>query len=158
MIYLVRHGESIANTGAKTPSAKDTHLTELGKKQAREFADKITQEPDLIVISPYVRTYQTALPLIEKFPNVPTAREIGLDITTANWRGLFAKKGTPPEVLKKLHDAFKEGMNDPEYKKIEAASLLNLRPGYLNSEDFSAFIEEQYSISEKIFKDIGLLK
>jgi len=33
------------------------------------------------------------------------------------WRGLVAPKGTPPDAVKKLHDAFKQGMDDPVFKK-----------------------------------------
>lgn len=54
------------------------------------------------------------------FPNVPTVREQGVDFAMGQWRGLAAPKGTPPEVIKALHDAFKRGMEDPAFAKNAA--------------------------------------
>lgn len=71
MIYLVRHAESTGNIGEVTKNAKEIPLSEKGFAQAEEFAKKISQKPDLIVMSPFIRTHQTAKPLIKKF-NSPT--------------------------------------------------------------------------------------
>jgi tripartite-type tricarboxylate transporter receptor subunit TctC len=40
-------------------------------------------------------------------PDVPTSTEVGLDLKdfrTRSWFGLFAPKGTPPEIIKRLSD------------------------------------------------------
>lgn len=95
---------------------------------------------------------------LERFPDIPTAREMGLDLTLGNWRGLFVKEGTPQEIVTKLHDAFYKGLNDESYKKVSHDTLLDLRPGYLNSADFSKFIEEQYVVFEKILKNLKLIQ
>ncbi len=71
MIYLVRHGESIANAGQRTSSPAMPPLTEKGKEQAQKYADNFNETPDLIVHSSYVRTQQTARPLINKFKQTP---------------------------------------------------------------------------------------
>ncbi len=68
MFYLVRHGESIANAGQRTSSPAMPPLTDKGREQAKAFADSFNKIPDLIVHSSYVRTKQTAEPLINKFP------------------------------------------------------------------------------------------
>lgn len=69
-ILFVRHAESHANVGLKTSNPAKIELTENGFHQARQLADSIQDAPDLIVTSPFVRTYQTAAPLLEKFPHV----------------------------------------------------------------------------------------
>jgi tripartite-type tricarboxylate transporter receptor subunit TctC len=51
------------------------------------------------------------------FPNVATVREQGVDFAMGQWRGLAAPKGTPPEIVRALHDAFKKGMEDPAFMK-----------------------------------------
>src|SRR4030067_1958732 len=51
------------------------------------------------------------------FPDVPTVKEQSVDFVMGQWRGLGAPKGTPPDVIKKLHDAFKPGMDAPRFKK-----------------------------------------
>lgn len=63
-IYLIRHAQSKANAGEKTFSPKDNHLTEEGMNQAKELVTKFPNKIDFICYSSFVRTYETALPLI----------------------------------------------------------------------------------------------
>jgi broad specificity phosphatase PhoE len=67
--HFIRHGESLANAGGAT--CESGGLTELGIRQAVDFAKKINASPDIIVVSQYSRTQQTAEPTIRKFPLVP---------------------------------------------------------------------------------------
>jgi len=70
-IQFIRHAESQANAGQATIDDTTIALTDLGWQQARTVAETITQKPDLIIYSKYLRTQQTAKPLIQKFPHVP---------------------------------------------------------------------------------------
>jgi tripartite-type tricarboxylate transporter receptor subunit TctC len=50
--------------------------------------------------------------------DLPTLQESGLkDFEVTIWHGLYAPKGTPPDVLKKLNDALKVALKDPEFIK-----------------------------------------
>lgn len=69
--WLIRHGQSRSNAGELTVDEESTSLTSLGEEQAAHFAAYFTAVPDLIVVSPYVRTQQTAMPFRERFPTVP---------------------------------------------------------------------------------------
>ena len=71
--YLIRHAQSAGNAGLPTDSPASIPLTHQGHAQALAFADSIEQAPDLIVVSPYLRTQQTAAPLIARYPEVPVA-------------------------------------------------------------------------------------
>ncbi len=67
----MRHAESVANIkNFETSDAGDDLLTELGKKQASEFARNYTESPILIVSSSYNRAKETAQPLLDLFPKV----------------------------------------------------------------------------------------
>lgn len=57
-----------------------------------------------------------------QLPDVPTFAELGYrDLTATIWFGLFARAGTPPEVLAKLADAAKRAHADREVvKRLEA--------------------------------------
>jgi broad specificity phosphatase PhoE len=68
---FIRHGQSTGNVGIPCHDLALVELTELGKRQGREIAESWTEPPDLIVVSPYLRTQQTAAATIERFPNVP---------------------------------------------------------------------------------------
>ncbi len=95
---------------------------------------------------------------LDKFPDTPTALEMGYDETLGNWRGLFVKEGTPQEIVTMLQDAFKDAMNDEAYKKFEQDSLLDMRPGYASSEDFKKFVEDQFTIYNTILTNLGYAK
>jgi broad specificity phosphatase PhoE len=69
-IWWIRHGESDSNAGARTASAAAPVLTELGWQQARAVPSAFERAPDLVVTSPFIRTKQTAQPLLERFPRV----------------------------------------------------------------------------------------
>src|SRR5882757_2285534 len=68
-VWFIRHSESVANAGARTREAPTYPLSELGSRQAEQLAAALNAEPDLIVVSPYVRARQTAEPTIRRFPN-----------------------------------------------------------------------------------------
>jgi len=70
-IWLIRHAESQANSGMRTSYPHGIKLTRVGFEQAKLFAEKLSNPPDLIITSPYIRTKQTAEPLIKKYKNVP---------------------------------------------------------------------------------------
>jgi tripartite-type tricarboxylate transporter receptor subunit TctC len=50
---------------------------------------------------------------LASLPNVPTAREAGVNYEMSVWSGLFAPKGTPPEVVAKLADVLDQALDDP---------------------------------------------
>ncbi|MDO9434911.1 tripartite tricarboxylate transporter substrate-binding protein [Hydrogenophaga sp.] len=50
----------------------------------------------------------------------PTLQEMGLkDFNLTIWHGLYAPKGTPPEITKKLNEALRAALKDPEFIKRE---------------------------------------
>ncbi len=69
-VWLIRHGESQSNAGELTRSPEGSALTSIGRAQARAVAAAIPRTPDLVVHTPYRRTGLTALPLLERFPDV----------------------------------------------------------------------------------------
>jgi len=59
-IYFIRHGESIFNAENKRQHS-ETPLSDLGKKQAKAVAKKLTEFPiESLISSPYRRTRETA--------------------------------------------------------------------------------------------------
>jgi probable phosphoglycerate mutase len=70
-IILVRHGQSVTNAGGRAADQVSNPLTELGRAQSREFAERLDCKPTLFVISPFLRAQQTSEPLRQRFPDVP---------------------------------------------------------------------------------------
>ena len=67
-VLLIRHAESEANAGMPTSDPVTISITEKGHLQATKLANEFNDKPDLIIVSAYLRTRQTAVPLIRKFP------------------------------------------------------------------------------------------
>jgi 2,3-bisphosphoglycerate-dependent phosphoglycerate mutase len=72
-VWLIRHGESEANAGLPTFDTANIKITEQGHYQAKQVALSFTQQPSLIVTSPYIRTKETAQPTCDRFPSTPQA-------------------------------------------------------------------------------------
>jgi putative tricarboxylic transport membrane protein len=49
-------------------------------------------------------------------PEVPTAKEAGLDYEMSIWAGIFAPKGTPKPIIDKLAGALDKSLDDPAVK------------------------------------------
>ncbi len=71
-VTIFRHGQSTANAGEASENPATIPLTALGCEQAVCIAESIRRSPTLIVTSPFIRTKATALPLHERFPEVPS--------------------------------------------------------------------------------------
>lgn len=138
-------------------AAPETHAAVLGG-----HIDVLHEEPGVIMslieakkLRPLVIFTEKR---VEKFPDVPTGRELGFDITMGRWRGLSVKKGTPQEIINYLADAFKKAANHSSYKAIAHASLLDLREGWKGPEEYGKFWDEEYVRYKEIFDELGYLK
>jgi tripartite-type tricarboxylate transporter receptor subunit TctC len=88
----------------------------------------------------------------EMFPDVPTVKEQGVNFVMGQWRGLVASKGTPPDVIKKLHDAFKKGMDDPVFQKNAKDMAVNLH--HLGPEAFGKLMASEHELFGKLIKEM----
>ncbi len=92
---------------------------------------------------------------IPSMPNVALSVDKGWDITLGNWRGVMVAAGTPKPVVDKLRAAFAKAKDDPGYKKFEADKYLNLRPGYMDADEFRALIDRTVGVYKKALKMSG---
>jgi tripartite-type tricarboxylate transporter receptor subunit TctC len=90
------------------------------------------------------------------FPDVPTAKELGWDVANGVWYLLMAPKGTPPTVVKYLHDAAKDAIEDPKFAKLMAERGIDVdyRPG----EALRSDLWREYKVHTDILRRIGMLK
>ena len=93
---------------------------------------------------------------LDKFPDVPTLKELGIDIVQNSPFGIGAPKGTPPEVVKKLHDAFKQAMEEPSY--VAALGRYDMLPNYMSSETYTKFAQDTFMREKALIEKLGLAK
>ena len=92
----------------------------------------------------------------QKWPDVPTLKELGYGIVAYSPFGIAGPKGMDSKVVKILHDAFKKGMEEPSFKK--ALDQFYMVPFYKNSEDYAKFAKELYIEERENAKILGLKK
>jgi tripartite-type tricarboxylate transporter receptor subunit TctC len=90
------------------------------------------------------------------FPDVPTARELGLDVSLEAWRGIAAPKGTPKGVITAYEAAIKGTVESPDF--TDACVRLGARPAFLPADQFGSLIAKQDVELAQLMGIIGLKK
>jgi tripartite-type tricarboxylate transporter receptor subunit TctC len=93
---------------------------------------------------------------LDKFPDAPTLKELGLNIVQNSPFGIGAPKGTPPEVVARLHDAFKKAMDDPSY--VQALARYDMLPMYMSSAQYTRFAQDTFATEKALVEKLGLAK
>jgi len=90
------------------------------------------------------------------YPNVPTFKEQGIDVTFYTWRGLALPKKVDPKIRAILGDAFKKAFDSKEFQDFAKKVALNL--AYQDDKDFTKFLETNARDVEAVMKTLGLTK
>jgi tripartite-type tricarboxylate transporter receptor subunit TctC len=87
---------------------------------------------------------------------VPALKEVGYSFDFDSPTGLVGPKGIPPEIVQKLHDAFKKAYDDPSmpahYEKVQYSRR------YANSADYAALAAKLVADERDALGKVGLLK
>jgi tripartite-type tricarboxylate transporter receptor subunit TctC len=87
-------------------------------------------------------------------PQLPTAREQGLDVVVRKFRGLAAPKGVPPATLQALEAGLRKALANPAYRK--AYTEHNLLPVMLARQDAVRYTEQSATEITQTFRDLGI--
>jgi tripartite-type tricarboxylate transporter receptor subunit TctC len=90
----------------------------------------------------------------KNWPNVPTLRDIGIDMVSNSPFGIAGPKGMDAKVVNVLHDAFKKGLEEPSY--AAAMAQLDQELFYLGSEDYKKFALQQIDDARRFIDELGL--
>ena len=93
---------------------------------------------------------------LDKFPDAPTLKELGYDMVQNSPFGIGAPRGTPPEVVAKIHDAFKKAMEEPSY--VAALAKYDMLPNYMSSADYTRFAQDTFGREKALIEKLGLAK
>jgi tripartite-type tricarboxylate transporter receptor subunit TctC len=88
-----------------------------------------------------------------ELPDVPTLKELGINIVYAVNRGVLALKGTPEDVLMKLEDAFAKAAKDPGFKKEMEKFGTDVL--FLDRKAYADFLKKNDSINAEIANILG---
>ena len=91
----------------------------------------------------------------KRWPTVPTAQELGLDIVSNSPYGIVAPRGLDPKILAILHDGLKKALDDPEHQK--ALDRFDQETFYMNSGDYEKWARETFVQERALIAKLGLL-
>ncbi len=90
---------------------------------------------------------------IEALPDVPTFKELGYDVESYLWVGMFAPKGVPSQALGVLREAVRQTANDPDFKAT--MTKMGAPVTYRDAEDFQKFWDKDHETIGRTLAYIG---
>jgi tripartite-type tricarboxylate transporter receptor subunit TctC len=89
-------------------------------------------------------------------PEVPTAREQGVDVALDAWRGIAVPKGTPKPVIAMIEAAIRKTVDSAEF--AQTSETLGVRPAFMPAAEFGELIAKEDGELAKLMQLIGLKK
>ena len=87
-------------------------------------------------------------------PDIPSAKEGGINYQMSIWAGIFAPKGTPKEIIAKLAAALDKALDDPAVRKRVAALGGSIPPKQERSPgNFARLVKAEIARWSPILKD-----
>ncbi|HET7765108.1 MAG TPA: tripartite tricarboxylate transporter substrate binding protein [Burkholderiales bacterium] len=115
---------------------------------------------DVPVVLPHIKSGKfralalTSAKRAPSLPDVPTTAEAGYPrVISDNWYGLVAPAGTPPAVLKRIHEASIAALQSPAL--IEQFAKVSGIPAPMTPEEYRTFLGEEQARWGAIIKAIG---
>jgi broad specificity phosphatase PhoE len=142
---FIRHGESTGNAGIPCNDLALLELPPTGYRQAEQVAAGWLHTPDLIVTSPYLRTKQTALPTLQRFPSVPfevwPIQEF-IYLEPSRWNGTLSKDRKPyiDAYWSAADPAYCDGPNAESFTTLLDRARQTLRRLEAQSTDSRVFV------------------
>jgi tripartite-type tricarboxylate transporter receptor subunit TctC len=89
-------------------------------------------------------------------PNVPTLKELGVNVVYAVTRGLMVPKGTPADVNARLEAACQKATGEPKFAEDMAKQGTFVR--FMDRKEYVKFLEQNDRLNKELARDLGLLK
>jgi len=119
------------------------------------FPTMIPSRP--FIVSGQMRAYAVAFDKrVPLYPDLPTLRELGIDLVETGMFGIMGPKGIPQEVVTKIHDALVAELKKPEIKQF--LDGLGIIPVGSTPEAFAARLREMTAHWAALSPKIGLEK
>jgi putative tricarboxylic transport membrane protein len=93
---------------------------------------------------------------LPQLPNLPTAKEQGVDLVVTKFRGLAGPKNLPPAVLKAWEAGIRAVLADPAYQKEYARE--SLVPTPMGAEEAGRFTTSVASDLATSLRELGVIK
>src|SRR5574341_2186245 len=89
-----------------------------------------------------------------EMPNIPTLKELGVNVVYDVNRGIVVPKGTPADVIAKLGSACATAAKDPEFAKAMKLQGTDVR--YMDRAAYASWLRQNDELNHKLARDLGL--
>jgi tripartite-type tricarboxylate transporter receptor subunit TctC len=89
-------------------------------------------------------------------PNVPTLKELGVDVVYAITRGLMVPKGTPADIVARIEGACLKATAEPRFAEDMAKQGTSVRA--MDRKAYAGFLQQNDKLNQDLARDLGLLK
>ena len=93
---------------------------------------------------------------VSTLPNVPTVRESGFNFDVSIWSGLFAPKGLPADISKRLSDVLKDALSDAAIKDFEEKT--GILHGFIDAKSSRAQMDSEAAGLQPVMQNLNLIK
>ena len=90
------------------------------------------------------------------FPDAPTGKEVGLGDSIGTWFAYTAPKGTPPAVLKYIHDAAKAALEEPSFVSLMKSRGVDIE--YKTADKVRQDLHKEHKEFRDVLQRLGMLK
>ena len=118
----------------------DSNMTQKGKVEAGQLK--------FIAIATEKRS--------PEMPNVPTLKELGVNVVYDVSRGVLVPKGTPADVQAKLESACAAAAKEPAFADSMKKQATDVH--YLGRKQYADWLKSNDDLNKAVTKDLGLMK
>ncbi len=118
----------------------DSNMTQKGKVEAGQLK--------FIAIATEKRS--------PEMPNVPTLKELGVNVVYDVNRGVMVPKGTPADAIAKLESSCAAAAKEPAFVDSMKKQATDVR--YMGRKQYADWLKENDDLNKAVTKDLGLLK
>jgi tripartite-type tricarboxylate transporter receptor subunit TctC len=88
------------------------------------------------------------------FPDLPTLKELGIDVSVDQWYALFAPAGTPKDIIEKLNASLNKALSDPAVSEKFIAQGATIQKG--TPEELRQLVIRDVAKWKKVVADSGI--
>ena len=103
----------------------------------------------LVVLAPY---------RLSDYKKVPSSYEKGWKVAVSTTRGYAVRKGTPPEIVKKLSKSLVKAMRHSTFAGYLRASGLDPKTSPAGSKVWTQQIQDEINLARRTLKELGIIK
>jgi tripartite-type tricarboxylate transporter receptor subunit TctC len=89
---------------------------------------------------------------LKSIPEIPTVKELGLDAEFYAWVGIYAPKGTPMDIVKKLREVTVAVAKEKSF--IDTIENTGDEVYFRNGDELAKYMDHESEMFSKIYKQI----